>query len=634
MTSIALLAIASMAASLYIADTVQGQATAINESGALRMRSYRIASSLVYDFADEEHYQETLDLINDFEAHLHSPNLTQALPKNKNHPLQIAYRHIQQQWNEKIQPIFEIYLEGIVDNQSDNQIDMGISEAAVINLRNRYFLVVSGFVDDIDTLVSILETDSETKIKRLRFFQFIALALTLTLIIIALILAYQRVHIPLKQLLYAAERVSKGDFSFRTHYTQNDELGQLGNAFNTMAEDLSDVYMKLENRVQEKTLDLERSNRSMELLYRTVKHLNEAESPHNTFQIILDDIERLINTGKGVICLTDHTKENAAMLASTFQSDDYIQSLCNQHNCKTCLQPINKFASAIDHASNNNDHYISLPISDQEQQYGVLIIQAASLSSIQDWQKKPLQSIAGQIGIALKLSQQAAETRRLSLMEERGAIARELHDSLAQSLTYMKIQVSRLQALLNKADSKAESEKVITELRVGLNSAYKELRELLTTFRLKISGEDFNDALIKTLEEFNQRSETDITCDNKINYFDLTPNEEIHVLQLIREALSNIVQHANASSAKITLQYIANDEIQLTIVDNGRGLPSEKSQTHHYGLSIMKERAKTLRGHFEINNQLKGGVSISLIFMPTNNTAPVSLISDPQKQRN
>jgi len=192
----------------------------------------------------------------------------------------------------------------------------------------------------------------------------------------------------------------------------------------------------------------------------------------------------------------------------------------------------------------------------------------------------------------------------------------------------MKIQLSRLQALLKKPNSEVDVDNVIIELRVGLNSAYKELRELLTTFRLKTDGEDFNETLLKTVAEFNERGETRIECDNTITYFDLTPNEEIHILQLIREALSNIVQHARATNAKLSLQYAQDGKLQICIEDNGIGLPEVTSRTHHYGLSIMHERAKTLNGNYEINNKPEGGVRIALKFIPENNTAPVNIIKD------
>lgn len=632
MATITLLAFGSIATSLFIADTIKGQATAINESGALRMRSYRIASSLVFDIPDDQHWQTTQELVNEFEEHLHSPNIINIIPPDKNHPLRIAYNNIENEWQDHIKPIFDIYLDGIADSNSTDQLslNMMISQSAVINLRNRYFFNVSDFVNDIDYLVSLLEKDSEEKVQRLQIYQAIALVLTILLVIGALILVYKRVHMPMQQLLSAAMRVRKRDFSFHTNYTGLDELGQLGTAFNSMADDLSASYRDLEDRVRQKTIDLERSNQSMELLYKTLKRLNAADSPSLTFPTILRDIEELTGLGRGAICLSQQTENRAAMLASTLHDDNLTEQLCKKYNCDKCMHGGKSHELTIKDKTGNSHNIITIPISDKNQQYGVLILDLGKdldekHKNIEPWQQQLLESIAGHIGIAINMAHQQLESRRLVLMEERGAIARELHDSLAQSLTFMKIQVSRLQAILKKSDTQHVAEDILVELRLGLNSAYKELRELLTTFRLRIDGEDFNQALLKTVIEFNDKSNTFIACDNRLTYCNLTPNEEIHVLQIIREALSNIVQHAAAITASLTLQYTQTEDIQVIIEDNGIGLPIDTARTHHYGLSIMNERAKTLNGQLVMSNREQGGTIISLTFSPTFKTTPVNL---------
>lgn len=630
MTAIILLAFASMAASIFITETTQGLATAINESGALRMRSYRIATNLTPSTTDNQlHWKETFQLIEEFETHLYSTNLTNIIPADQSSHLNLAYHKIIQQWQMDIRPLFDIYLDGIIGILPDTAqgLDMSISEDAVKNLRNRYVLVVSDFVSNIDALVSLLEENTETRIKGLHRFQLVAIILTIFLTLTALILIYSRIQKPLKQLLTAAERASQSDFTYRTDYTGKDELGKLGTAFNTMAEDLSKIYQELEQRIAQKTLDLEQSNRSLQLLYKTVNLLNEAESPHTTYATILNDIEQISTIGRGAICLNDNKIETATMLASTLKETDISHQLCTKSNCKTCLNDGHSNIKQLTDSNQNSKQIVTIPISDQTTQYGVLIIEPASANPVEDWQLQLLESIARHIGIAIKLSQQSDESRRLVLIEERGAIARELHDSLAQSLTFMKIQLSRLQAITSQSSSESASEEsvIIAELKMGLNSAYRELRELLTTFRLKIDGKDFNEALIKTILEFNDRSDTEIKFENQITYCDLTPNEEIHILQLVREALSNIVQHAQASSALVVLKYNQADDIQVTITDNGTGIISDENKTHHYGLNIMKERAKTLHGSLAINNNPDRGTTITLIFTPKNKTVPIKL---------
>lgn len=624
MAAITLLAFTSMTVSLFIADTMQGEATAINESGALRMRSYRIASSMVYDAVNlNEHWRNTYALIDEFEQHLHSPGLTAVIPEDRQHPLRQAYERIKYQWREKIRPLFDIYLEGIHESPSETSQgqNFSISRDAVTNLRAEYFSLVTGFVDNIDYLVSLLEDDAETNVRHLRVYQFFALLLTILLALTGLLLVNQRIRLPLQQLLIGAERTRQRDFSFRTQHIGKDELGQLGLAFNSMAEDLSHIYTELEKRVQQKTFDLKRSNCSLELLYRTVRRLNLASSPHEVYLELLQDIEQLADMHCGAICLSSQDNKTAAMLASTMDRAICRKQLCEKGGCAQCLQTDETQFLNFD----GDQKIIAIPIRDKSQQYGVLLMAPHNRKTVEAWQIQLLETIASHIGITINSSQQAAENRRLELMEERSVIARELHDSLAQSLTFMKIQVSLLQAELKKPENESTTEKIITELRLGLNSAYRELRELLTTFRLKIDGETFNEALHKTVEEFNQRSDTHIYCDNRLPYFDLTPNEEIHVLQLIREALSNVIHHANAQNAKVLLEYNQQGDIQIHIEDDGIGIDEPQSQSHHYGLAIMSERARSMRGRLTINNSSTGGTRVELVFSPSNPTTPINL---------
>jgi len=156
----------------------------INVSGALRMRAYRLASSLVYESPDDQHWQKTKKIIDEFKQNLQHPDLVGILPENLQHPLRASYSAINQQWTGEIQPLFEIYLEGIEDSASDKST--GISEGAVINLRNRYFQVVLNFVENIDRLIDQLKKSSESKIQALRVYLFFALTLTVILVTTAL----------------------------------------------------------------------------------------------------------------------------------------------------------------------------------------------------------------------------------------------------------------------------------------------------------------------------------------------------------------------------------------------------------------------------------------------------------------
>ena len=125
-------------------------------------------------------------------------------------------------------------------------------------------------------------------------------------------------------------------------------------------------------------------------------------------------------------------------------------------------------------------------------------------------------------------------------------------------------------------------------------------------------------ALISTIEEYNKKHPIQIHLDNQVDSHFLNENQEIHILHLIREALSNIIKHAHADHAEVVLYLDKYNNIHVTITDNGTGIPNAAEKLNHYGLTIMKERAETLNGRVDITNNPGGGTQVALVFSPAN----------------
>jgi two-component system nitrate/nitrite sensor histidine kinase NarX len=233
---------------------------------------------------------------------------------------------------------------------------------------------------------------------------------------------------------------------------------------------------------------------------------------------------------------------------------------------------------------------------------------------------KTLRITASLLSMAAKLDGHDQEARRIAVLEERAAIARELHDSLAQSLSFMKIQLARLQSYQNSSNSESrEQMKIIaSELRHGLDNAYRELRELLATFRVQMDVRGLDFAIESAIEEFSQRSGLPISLDNRLAGAPLTVNEEFHVLHVVREALSNILHHARAQNVWITMAVRRNGAVTVTIDDDGIGYSpaTEIKEASHHGQTIMKERAFSLGGTIDIAARQSGGTRVKLTFTP------------------
>lgn len=596
--AIALLAVLGMSVSGLVAESTQGSGEAINRAGSLRMQSWQMASLyLAVPLPESQDGAKRMaESIRRFEETLHSEAIRVMLPQAQDSALTTAYQQMTQEWRYTIRPRFQDVADGDVPPLTLDQRALLIEEMTV-------------FVDHINYLVKQLEDTTEAKILVMRLVLGVALILTLVVVMLTIWLIYTHFVQPLKQLLSLAGRVGQGDLSVRTAYESEDELGQLGRAFNLMAADLSKLYQELEARVIQKTAELTRSNQSLELLYHSIARLHGAPPGKSVYIALLRDIETLLELGHGIICLGEYGGITGQAVASTMGPDD--ASPCHLGDCIWC-HGTDQTRFSITH---DFHRHLTLPLADAERQYGVLILDIPENRQLEAWQVQLLEALSRHIGVAIGAERRIEQNRRVALLEERAVIARELHDSLAQSLAYMKIQVSLLQTLIRTPEKHHEAEQVLAELREGMSSAYRQLRELLSTFRLKMDGQDLGTALMQTVEEFTARSELDIELKQRLELCPLSPNEEIHVLHVVREALSNVLNHAQARHVWVTLLCLENGQVAVTVEDDGLGIV-KSADVHHYGMTIMEERARTLSGEVRFEARPQGGTRVTLSFRP------------------
>jgi two-component system nitrate/nitrite sensor histidine kinase NarX len=307
----------------------------------------------------------------------------------------------------------------------------------------------------------------------------------------------------------------------------------------------------------------------------------------------------------------ENSESHARIIASTLRPANGDADMCGLMSCAECLA----HSTLAVHSIGNGRQVLSLPLKDAEQHYGVLQLEMPPGKELVLWQRQLLEALSRHIGIAIGTARRTEQSRRLSLLEERAALARDLHDSLAQSLAYMKIQVSRMKPLVGNPQRVDEAKEVLEELRQGLNSAYRQLRELLTTFRLRIDGEGLAAALEATVAEFTSRGGIPVGLDVHLAGCPLTPNEEIHALQIVREALSNVLNHAQARQAEVKVTCNSDGSVSATVTDDGIGI-HQSADAHHYGMAIMEERAKNLGGQLSVENLPTLGTRVTLHFMP------------------
>lgn len=602
MIFVTLVVLVGMGSAVIVAETTRGNAGAINTAGSLRMQSHRLSALVLASRAQAgsgEYRQQITDAIQTFEQTLQSKAMSDSVIASPDGRSAAAWRTVVIRWEQQVKPMLA----------RDAQQGAWVAEKEGVST---LLAQTNSFVADINALVALFEKDAETRIGFLHSIIMLTLVVTLSVVLMTMAFLNRSVLMPLRVLGKFTAEIRRGNLDARTPYAGEDELGRLGHAFNLMAEDLAVLYRSMETRVAEKTADLERSNRSLELLYHSIARLYTGPVEADTYRLLLREIEEVLGLGAGSACLMDGTSEESiSVLASTLNSAQGEVAFCSLSSCAECMA-----ADGLRVRELGERQVLSIPLRDAERAHGVMQLIIPLGREVEPWKMRLLEALSRHIGTAIGTARRTEHERMLSLLEERSVIARELHDSLAQSLAYMKIQVSRLASVITRESPSEAASNILAELREGLNGAYRQLRELLTTFRLRIEGDSLSAVLESTAQEFAIRNQIKISLEMERTNCPLSANEEIHVLQIVREALSNVVHHARAQHAKVALRAEADGMVSISIEDDGVGFGNQTAQTHHYGMAIMEERARGLGGRLEMMTRPEGGARIVVRFVP------------------
>ena len=565
--------------SFWITDLADQDAQSINISGSMRMQTYHIGLAL-----EENNRVNANKYIEKLHQTWNNPLFT-GLHKDNNNLLSQRFNNAYKYWLLTVRPALKQQIE------SNHPIVTPIT-------------LLEHQVELTDQLVNEFQKHAESKIRQLRTFQLVAF---FTTIIVGSLIYSQlksRIERPLKQLTETSKPIGEGDFNQKTNISGNDELALLGAVFNQMIDSLADMYSDLETRVKERTQELEKNNTTLQYLFNNAKRiLNSHESPLD-YEELLSELDKIINVGNIDLCL--FTAEGQKPYLHTTAEDKAIKD-CSEKNCNNCLNV------DIETAEDNLKFNHHFTIEHNDCKFGVITV---TNDHLDHWQRKLLKSTADQMAIAISLSEQKSQEQRLAMLSERTVIARELHDSLAQALSYLQIQVT----LLEKTQQKEKFDKqppIINELKEGLSSAYRQLRELLSTFRLQIDSGGLKTALQASVEDLNNRSEMQVSLKYGLSDIPLSSAEEIHLLQIVREAGQNAIHHSHGSKVNISLQQLDDDSIELQITNDGISIPDKPERINHYGLAIMKERSRHLGGDIVISPLESGGTIVAFNFMPT-----------------
>ncbi|HWT53252.1 MAG TPA: type IV pili methyl-accepting chemotaxis transducer N-terminal domain-containing protein [Rhodocyclaceae bacterium] len=597
---------------LWLSWQLEGAAAAINDTGSLRMRATRLGLNLVQAPKQDEARQRVQDEINQIDtiiAGLYQGNPIRPLFLPTAEPVQAQMETVNRLWRSSLKPAAQ----------------QGLSRDA-----QAYLALLPDFIKQADRLVGLIETDNARKTTLLRMSQGVLIVIACVGTLAMVYLLYLWIIVPLLELQKGLQRMAGRDFDTRLPVESRDEFGVVAHGFNRMADELKSLYTSLETRVQDKTAQLAAQNRELGALYDMVAFLNQPSDIEEMCQGFLRRVMRQFEADGGSIRVIDPDGEKLHLLVSEGLSAELEEhEHCMKVDacfCGAAMQQgvvvIHDFSKVPIPAGQTrncaHEGFTGIAVfrvMAQDTVLGSFSLHFADKRRLPQKEVHLLETLGQNLGVALENRRLGAQARQLAVAAERNLVAQGLHDSLAQGLNYLNLQVQMLDDALRR-NAVGEIGEIVPRLQTGVNESYQDVRELLLNFRSKLEAGELKKAVSDTLNRFERQAGVTVVLDmEEVEGAPLPPEQQLQVLFILQEALSNIRKHAHAG--KVGVRISNRRDFALDIDDDGRGFDAAevetRSEKQHIGLNIMRERAARMHAQLTIDSRPGAGTHIRLL---------------------
>ena len=591
---------------LWLSWQLAGTAAAINETGSLRMRANRIGLNLLrHDEAAQAQVVVDLREQGRILAHFAGDLPGRPLFLSTDAPLRQQFHAVTTRWDE----LADLAHEALVEGDS-----------------TAYLAQLPGFVAEADRLVHVLEVGNASKTTRLRILQSVLIVMACLGTMAMIFLLYRWIIRPVQTLQGGIQRMAARDFSVRVPVNNTDELGVLAQGFNRMADELQSLYEDLGEHVRQKTAELERQNRQLSALYGMTAFLNKPNDIEALCRGFLQRVMDEFHAAAGSIRVLDPSGERLHIVVSLgFSSALQESEHCMRTDACFCGEATQRGTMIIrdfrklprpEEIGCMRDGFQAVSVFQivtPEATLGTFSLHFRERTTMSPRELQLLEMLGQHLGAALDNQRLSIKARQLAVAEERNLVAQGLHDSLAQGLNFLNLQTQMLGSAVQQRRWD-EVEEIVPLMKTGVSESYQDVRELLQNFRTRLGEESLRKAVDDTIGRF--RRQTGLNVELHLDDRDgapLHPDQQLQVLFILQEALSNVRKHAYAS--KVTVRIDNHRDFGMSIRDDGEGYDpkevAERSETH-VGLSIMRERAARLGGQLQMCSAPGQGTEVSL----------------------
>jgi two-component system nitrate/nitrite sensor histidine kinase NarX len=610
-------ALGSVALTLWVTWQLEGGAASVNEAGRLRMQTWRLAQATALPDAAERQrhvaqFDASLELLR-----LGDPERPLFLPADA--ATEEAFERVRRTWA----GTRERWLVGSTEPAAT-------SEAAVR---------AQALVHDIDTFVGSIESRLARWTNLLTLFQLTLMGLAIAAAIALMYSAWLFVFSPLARLERGQARLERGELEARVEVASHDEFGRVAEGFNRMAARLEESHRGLERKVAEKTERLRAERERLAVLYEASRFVAGAPTLEALAAGFATRMQQVAGAAAVLLRWHDQAHGGMVLLASvgvpvemlerercvkagdclcggTAAAADEVGRLPGARVIPILAPRSGAHAARAEHGGSCHAHgferLATLPVRAQERLVGeVDLLWREVHAPLAKEELALLESLAHLLAGGMEAMRVQALEREAAVSEERSLLARELHDSIAQGLAFMKIQVQLLRAALKKGEP-ARSGAALDELDAGVRESMADVRELLLHFRTRAAADDFVAALKTTMQKFQHQTGLPAALEVVDRGVPPPADVQVQLLHMVQEALSNVRKHARAARVSVRVQ--AQPNWRIEVHDDGCGFDTTAGPADetHVGLRILRERAAGIGAQVALSSAPGAGTTVSL----------------------
>jgi two-component system nitrate/nitrite sensor histidine kinase NarX len=397
-------------------------------------------------------------------------------------------------------------------------------------------------------------------------------------------------------------------------------------AINHLIDENHHIYDDMEKILNKQIQRLSHKSASLETLYGVSSKLNQLRSTDELFEYFLGTFVNMTGASSGVArSLTEDGElylvaqrgviDEQGLERQVLSSDCFCGEVAMAETAGVQFS-VNSCAKCVGNKSQKiaDVGTIFIPLRHHGKTLGIFNLFFDKEPSLASDERALLESIAENIAIALDKSILNEQTKRMELSQERLFLSQEIHDSLAQTIYSLKLQVSVLGNSLKQA-KQLDAYHQVEALQTNISQANQELRELMCNFRVPLDPKGIEVSLKNLANRF--KSEIGVATYLQVEgKFKVDPEVEMQIMRITQEALSNIRKHAKARNVRILLT--ANPYPQLLIEDDGVGFVKDQNTSevmgNNIGMNIMKERAQRVGAEIEVESEVDEGTRIIVKF--------------------